>query len=113
MTPRIFSKWEASSARTTRIPSASPVTVYAPGNLRDARDHLPHPVRRHPTLAVDLDEGLDRPAERGRLDVDGESPDGAVGPQPGHPALDRRGGQSHRVADRGVALARVLHEPRN
>ena len=29
MMPRTFSKWEVSAARTRRMPSASPVTVYA------------------------------------------------------------------------------------
>jgi len=50
------------------------------GNLWNGADHLAHSVRRHPAVAIDLDEGLDRPAERSRFNVGCEAADNAAEP---------------------------------
>ena len=62
------------------------------GNLWNGADHLPHPVRRHPALAVDLHEGLNRPAECRRFNVGSEAPDHAAETQPIDPSFGGRSG---------------------
>jgi len=82
------------------------------GNLRNGADHLAHPVRRHPAFAVDLDEGLDRPAECSRLDVGSETPDNAAETEPVDPSFGGCRGQPDVMAEHGKALSTVVGEPR-
>jgi N-dimethylarginine dimethylaminohydrolase len=82
------------------------------GNLWNRADHLAHPVWRHSALAVDLDEGLDRPAECSRFDVGREAPDNAAETQPIDPSFGRRCGQPDVVPEHGEALPTVVCEPR-
>src|SRR3954451_22124119 len=81
-------------------------------HLRDRRDELGHPVRRDAPLAVELDERLDRPAQRGRRDLRGEPLDGAVLTQPVDAPLGRRRAQPDMAAEGGIALSPVLSERR-
>jgi N-dimethylarginine dimethylaminohydrolase len=82
------------------------------GNLWNGADHLAHPVRRHPPVAVDLDEGLDRPAECSRFNVGREAPDNAAETQPIDPSFGRRCGQPDVVPKHGEALPTVVCKPR-
>ena len=81
-------------------------------NLRDCAHHLPHPVRRHPTLAVDLDKSLDRPAQRRRLDVSGEASNRTTLTEPINASFGGRRGQSDVMSEHGKALATMIGEPR-
>src|SRR4051812_35473392 len=81
-------------------------------HLRDRRDELGHPVRRDASLAVELDERLDRPAQRGRRDLRAEPLDGAVLAQPVDAPLGRRRAQPDTAAEGGIALPPVLSERR-
>ena len=60
----------------------------SPGGRRDLR-------RRGAPGAEQLDERLGGPADGGRVDDGGESPDHPGGSQPVDPSLDRRGGERH------------------
>jgi N-dimethylarginine dimethylaminohydrolase len=82
------------------------------GNFWNRADHLAHPVRRHPAFAVDLDEGLDRPAECGRFNVGREAPDNAAETQPIDASFGRRCGQPDVVPEHGEALPTVVCKPR-
>ena len=62
------------------------------GHFRDGADHFPHPVWRHSALAVDLHEGLDRPAQCGRLDLGRKAPDDAGLTKPIDPSFGGRCG---------------------
>ena len=82
------------------------------GNLWNRADHFPHPVRRHPALAVNLDEGLDRPAECSRFNVVGEAPDNAAETQSIDPSFGGCRGQSDMVPEHGKALTTVFCKAR-
>ena len=81
-------------------------------NFRDAGDHLPHPIRWHPALAVDLDKGLDRPAQRSRLDFGCKAPDHTAKTEPIHPSFRCCGREAHMMPEHGKALATVVCQPR-
>ena len=52
-------------------------------DLWNGAHHFPHPIWWHPSLAVDLDKGLDRPAQSGGLHFGGKTPN--------HTAMSRKG----------------------
>jgi hypothetical protein len=63
--------------------------------------------------AVELDEGLGRPAHGGRVDDRGEPLDHPARSKAVDTSLDRRGGEGDLGADLGVRRARIRHEQRN
>ena len=81
-------------------------------HLRNSAHHLPHPLRRHPSLAVDLDESLDRPAQRGGLNLGCEAPDDTAEPEAIDASFGGRGGQSDVVPEHGEALSAMIGETR-
>ena len=82
------------------------------GNLWDRAHHLPHPVRRDSTLAVDLDKSLDRPAQRRRLDVGRETPDHTALAEPINPSFGGCGGQPDVMTQHRKALTTIVGQPR-
>jgi hypothetical protein len=62
---------------------------------------------------VEFDEGLDRPAKGGRLDLGGEPPDDAFAAEPVNPTLGSCGRQSDQSAESCIAIATVVREARN
>ena len=62
-------------------------------HLRVSPRGRPDLRRRRPAGAEQLDEGFRGPADGGRVDDGGESPDDPGGSKPVDPALDRRGGE--------------------
>src|SRR4029453_3667580 len=81
-------------------------------NFWNGAHHLPHPLRRHPTFAVDLDKSLDRPAQRRRLDVGRETPDNTALAEPINPPFGGRGGHPDVMPQRRKAPATVIGQPR-
>ena len=73
------------------------------GNLWDRAHHLPHAVRRDSTLAIDLDKGLDRPAQRCRLDVGGEASNRTTLTEPINASFGGRCGQPDVMPEHGEA----------
>src|SRR5215213_335624 len=82
------------------------------GYLRDAADHLPHPVGWHSAFAVDLNEGLNRPAQRGRLDFGRKAPDDTAMTKAIHPPFGGCGGESDVMSEHGKALTAMVTQPR-
>ena len=81
-------------------------------NFWDGAHHVPHPVRRHPTLAVDLDESLDRPAQCRRLNVSREPPDYAALAESINASFGGCCGQPDVMPEHGKALTTVIGQPR-
>ena len=81
-------------------------------NLGDRADHVPHPVRRHPSFAVDLDESFDCPAQRGGLDLGCEASDDTAEAEPINPSFGGRGGQSDVLSEHREALATMVGKTR-
>jgi hypothetical protein len=81
-------------------------------NFRDGADHLAHPVRRHPALAVDLNKGLDRPAQRSRLNFGCKAPDHTAMTEPIHPSFRGCGREAYMMPEHRKALATVVCQPR-
>ena len=82
------------------------------GYFWDAADHLPHSVWRHPTLAVNLDKGLDRPPQSRRLDFGCEAPDDAVVAKAIDSPLGGCCGQSDMMPEHGKAFPTVVGKSR-
>ena len=81
-------------------------------DLWDAADHLPHPFGWHPAFAVDLDEGLNRPAQRSRLDFGCEAPDDTAITKAIDPPFGGCGGESDVMSEHGKALPAMVGQPR-
>jgi len=82
------------------------------GYFRDAADHFSHSFRGHPALAVDLDEGLDRPAQRRRLNFGRKAPDHTVMAEPIHAAFSGCSRQPNVMPEHGKALATMVCQAR-
>jgi hypothetical protein len=81
-------------------------------DLWNAAHHFPHPLWWHSSLAVDLDKGLDRPAQRRRLDIGSETPDHTALPEPINPSFGGGCGQPDVMPEHGKALATMVGQPR-
>src|SRR6476619_8299646 len=81
-------------------------------NLGNGAHHFPHSVWRHPSLAVDLDVRLDRPAQRSGLDLGSEPPDDTAEPETIDPSFGGRGGQSDVVPEHVEALSAMFGKAR-
>jgi N-dimethylarginine dimethylaminohydrolase len=81
-------------------------------NFGDSAHHFVHPVRRHSALAIDLDKGLNCPAECGRLNVSGKTPDHTAETEPIDPSFGSCRGQPDVMPEHGKALTAVVCEPR-
>jgi hypothetical protein len=81
-------------------------------DLGDGAHHFTHSVRRHSALAIDLDKGLDGPAQGGRLNVGRETPDDTAQPEPINPSFGGRCGQPDVMPEHGKALTTMVCQPR-
>lgn len=81
-------------------------------NFWNGAYHLPHPLRRHPTFAVDLDKCLDRPAQCRRLDVGRETLDDTALAEPINPPFGGCGRQPDVMPKHRKALPTVVGQPR-
>ena len=99
-----------SRERMCTIASASPVTVDGVDHLRHLRQDALQLVWGDGAAAEQFDVGLGGHAVDGRVDLDGEGADDAVGDEAVDAALHRGGREPHPVADVAVAGPRVLTE---
>ena len=81
-------------------------------NLWDRAHHLPHPVSRDSTFAVDLDKSLDSPAQRRRLDVGGEASNSTTLTEAINASFGGGCGQPDVMPEHGKALATMVGQPR-
>ena len=81
-------------------------------NFGDGAHHFAHPLWRHTALAVDLDKGLNRPAQSCRLDVGHEAPNHSAQPEPINASFGGRCGQSDMMPEHGEALTTMVCQPR-
>ena len=81
-------------------------------NFGNRADHFPHPVWRHPSFAVNLDESFDCPSQGGGLDFGCEASDYAAETEPINPSFSGRSGQSDVLSEHGEALATVVGKAR-
>lgn len=81
-------------------------------NFGNGAHHFVHPLRRHSALAVELDKGLNRPAQSRRLNVGRESPDHTAEPEPINASFSGCCGQPDVMPEHREALPTIVCQPR-